>query len=95
MTDAPKRIWAVPDMDDVPRKHWDCGVFRDDRDDAIDIHGEPIIEYTRSDLVEGYDYLFWFFQNADFGPADLDVRLIMQERYELTTGERVPNDLRE
>lgn len=52
MGKAPERIWAVPDMDDVPRKHWDCGVWRDIREDAIEVHGEPVIEYVRADRIE-------------------------------------------
>lgn len=50
MTDAPERIWVVPDMDDVPRRHWDCGVWRDDKQDAIEVHGGPVVEYVRADL---------------------------------------------
>jgi hypothetical protein len=37
-------------------------------------------------------YLDWFFQNADFGPADGDVRSIMEEQYERETGKPVPTD---
>jgi hypothetical protein len=35
-------------------------------------------------------YLDWFFQKADFGPADGDVRQMMQDQYEKETGRTVP-----
>lgn len=57
MTDMPKEIWIVPDMDDVPRRHWDCGVWRADKDDALDIHGEPVVEYVRADRIEALETL--------------------------------------
>ena len=37
-----------------------------------------------------YDYLRWFAINADFGPADEDVRHYLRERYEKETGKPVP-----
>lgn len=40
-----------------------------------------------------YDYLLWFFQNADFGPADTDVRYNLEQYYERTKGVRVPDSL--
>ncbi len=43
---------------------------------------------------EGYEYLLWFFQRADFGPADGDVRLVMQREYEREKGKRVPKAYR-
>ena len=43
---------------------------------------------------EEYRYLKWFAQNADFGPADSDVKLHMQEDYETETGNKVPVDWR-
>lgn len=39
-------------------------------------------------------YLLWFFQNADFGPADGDVRLLMEEEYTRKTGEQIPETLK-
>jgi hypothetical protein len=39
-------------------------------------------------------YLKWFKQNADFGPADTDVHMGMDETYEYETGNRVPKDWR-
>lgn len=44
---------------------------------------------------EEYDYLLWFYQNADFGPADGDVRAIMNQNYETKTGKKVPEGFRE
>ena len=44
---------------------------------------------------EEYNYLLWFYQTADFGPTDSDVRLIMQEEYEFTTNNKVPDSLKE
>lgn len=35
-------------------------------------------------------YLKWFFQRADFGPADGDVRLWMEEQYTAQTGNPIP-----
>ena len=40
------------------------------------------------------EFLEWFFCNADFGPADGDVRLIMMEEFEEQTGKLVPPDYR-
>ena len=42
-----------------------------------------------------YDFLLWFFENADFGPADCDVRNIMYEQYEKETGKIPPKTLTE
>lgn len=36
------------------------------------------------------EFLQWFYSNADFGPADEDVRLILQQRFEQETGKKVP-----
>jgi len=37
------------------------------------------------------EYLRWFCSNADFGPADSDVRQYMCESYEKETGKPVPD----
>jgi hypothetical protein len=42
--------------------------------------------------VREYLWLKWFAQNADFGPADSDVKMAMQQYYEKNTGNRVPDD---
>lgn len=36
------------------------------------------------------DYLRWFCTNADFGPAEGDVRIYMQNEYVSQTGKPVP-----
>ncbi|MBU2177688.1 MAG: hypothetical protein KJ556_21560 [Gammaproteobacteria bacterium] len=36
------------------------------------------------------EYLTWFCQEADFGPASGDVVFDMQKRFEEETGKRVP-----
>ncbi len=36
------------------------------------------------------EYLRWFRINADFGPADGDVKYIMNQNFEEETGKRVP-----
>lgn len=41
-----------------------------------------------------YDWLVWFAQMADFGPADGDVRYHLQQMYERDTGNAVPEDWR-
>ena len=46
------------------------------------------------DLQE-YLYLKWFYQNADFGPAESDIRGMMEDRYEATTGNEVPDGYRD
>lgn len=43
------------------------------------------------DLDEELKYLTWFAQNADFGPADGDVKTWLQEKYEKETGNKVPD----
>jgi hypothetical protein len=57
MNDMPEEIWVVPDIDDVPRRHWDCGVWRDDMVDALDIFGEPVVKYVRADRAEALEAL--------------------------------------
>lgn len=36
------------------------------------------------------EYLRWFVQNADFGPADGDIRDMMRERFQQETGKLLP-----
>ena len=38
-----------------------------------------------------YDWLLWFFQRADFGPADGDVRIMLEDQYEKETGRTIPS----
>ena len=41
------------------------------------------------------EYLRWFAANADFGPADGDVKAYMREMYEARTGKKVPPSWRD
>ena len=36
------------------------------------------------------EYLKWFWQEADFGPADMDVRAALDERFKQETGKAIP-----
>ena len=44
---------------------------------------------TEAEMKE-IEFLRWFYSNADFGPADDDVRQYLLERYTSETGEQVP-----
>lgn len=37
------------------------------------------------------EYLRWFYQNADFGPADGDVRIYLNEGFIAETGKSIPD----
>lgn len=52
-------------------------------DDAVDLEVVEMayIVAKGSDADNELKYLRWFYANADFGPADSDVRQIMNERY--------------
>lgn len=41
-------------------------------------------------LVEELEYLRWFYEHTDFGPAHEDVVSIMNERYVKLTGNKIP-----
>lgn len=41
-------------------------------------------------FVEELEYLRWFYQHTDFGPAHEDVVSIMKERYVKLTGNKIP-----
>ncbi len=47
---------------------------------------------TLRDLADELEYLSWFYVNSDFGPGDYDVMLRMEERYEKSTGKKVPKN---
>lgn len=38
------------------------------------------------------EYLRWFYDNADFGPAHGDVMLMLQKSFESETGLEVPSN---
>lgn len=41
------------------------------------------------------EYLRWFYSNADFGPADGDVRDILSAEFEKETGKTIPKSYRQ
>lgn len=41
--------------------------------------------------AEELEYLRWFYKNADFGPADGDVRFYMENDFIKETGKKPPN----
>jgi hypothetical protein len=43
-----------------------------------------------NERADELEYLIWFFQNADFGPADSDVRLAMNQGFVEATGKALP-----
>jgi hypothetical protein len=49
----------------------------------------PKMDEERERATE-LEYLTWFAQNADFGPASSDVRNKMQEYFMLETGKNIP-----
>jgi hypothetical protein len=50
------------------------------------------IRVDLADITAEMDYLRWFKNNADFGPADEDVHDLMNSTYTLVTGKPVPKD---
>lgn len=48
-----------------------------------------------SDQATELEYLRWFWLNADFGPADSDVRDILNGKFYRETGRKVPDGYRE
>ena len=42
---------------------------------------------------EEIDFLYWFYINSDFGPAEGDVHYYLEERYEEETKKEVPKTL--
>lgn len=61
-------------------RHWvrDCFLVQLEEDDLMVVDKDE------------YDYLVWFMQNADFGPADDDVCRMMAEDYVKETGRKLP-----
>lgn len=46
------------------------------------------------DIDEELEFLRWFYDNCDFGPADAEVRKILLDEYKQTTGRTSPYDWR-
>jgi hypothetical protein len=42
---------------------------------------------------EESDYAYWFWYNVDLGPADWDIVVSMEKRYEEENGKKVPQRL--
>ena len=42
------------------------------------------------EMEKEIEYLSWFKQNANFGPADSDIHSLMNTEYEEKTGNKVP-----
>lgn len=49
---------------------------------------------NRTEMPEAteLEFLTFFCQQADFGPADEDVRYSIEKRFEKKTGRKVPNE---
>lgn len=41
------------------------------------------------------EFLQWFYSVADFGPADYDVRKMLEEQFQRETGKRLPKGYEE
>lgn len=52
--------------------------------------GMPVIEETKTEEATELEWLTWFCQEADFGPADSDVRHALKERFKKETGKELP-----
>lgn len=57
---------------------------------TVEVEVEKLDEYKQ--LIEEYDYLLYFFCNADFGPAHHDVVRRINNNFTASTGKDVPED---
>lgn len=59
-------------------------------------HYEVVQVEAAKELVNKaeFDFLYWFYGAADFGPADSDVRARLNLRYTAETGKPVPEGYR-
>ena len=66
--------------------------FLEKEDDGliIDMIGIAIKEEKLNEFATEFEYFKWFRLNASFGPAEDDVILELNERYEEETGKKVP-----
>jgi hypothetical protein len=53
------------------------------------------IKMSDQKVASEKEWLEWFYSECDFGPAHEDVILELQQRFEKTTGERVPRGYRQ
>lgn len=44
-----------------------------------------------SEQATELEFLQWFYANADFGPADGDVRRILNDQFRRSTGKEIPD----
>lgn len=56
--------------------------------------GMPISEEPVKEEATELEWLTWFAQTADFGPADGDVQAEMRNQFEKETGKTVPKNWR-
>lgn len=62
---------------------------------ALKVHPMDKILQAEEDHEAEFEYLTWFKQNADFGPADSDVHSGMDADYLYQTGKEVPKNWRQ
>lgn len=65
------------------------GIDDEKREEIVE-RWAAIIDKHWSDANDELEWLTWFATHAEFGLADEDVHLQMEERYEAETGNRVP-----
>jgi hypothetical protein len=51
---------------------------------------KKLAELNNNKMVKELKYLLFFYQNADFGPAESDVRRDLNDRFQEKTGEELP-----
>ena len=92
------RGYAVYEVDaidkDEARDYWYDGkeiyreIIRDDTDSTL--MGIELIEEPETNRASELEYLRFFFHEADFGPADGDVRKILMDQFKRDTGKELP-----
>lgn len=45
-----------------------------------------------NERATAFEFLEWFYENADFGPADEDVREFMKRNFKKKTGKEIPEE---
>ena len=85
---AAKNAWNCHNYGDIHYTNYKgepavrCGNLRfDDNAKDLEVVEMAYIVAKGSDADNELKYLRWFYANADFGPADDDVRQIMNEQY--------------
>jgi hypothetical protein len=75
-------------------KPWRSFNSRERKNIMADLDYLPATANNKYITQAEYDWLLWFFQNADFGPADGDVRQLLEDAYEKETGNTIPKNYR-